>query len=98
MQRILKKTMTWESNPHSSLRETPPPAESGIGELMDEVPQASLKPETSRVSRRSTVMLMRLADSCGTFGHIRVICRIRVEQRVASPLLRGRAFLFFPFC
>lgn len=62
--------MIWESNPNNSLRETPPPAESGIGELTDEVPHVSLKPESQticRVLRRSTVMRMRLADKCGTF-------------------------------
>ena len=45
-------------------------------------------------------MLLRSADGYCTFGygnldHSGFICRIRVEQRVASPLLRGRAFLFF---
>lgn len=57
----VEKAMTRESNPHNSLREIPSPAESGIGELADEVPRASREPESSKASRR----LLRYAYEIG---------------------------------
>ena len=54
--------MTRESRPDNSPREIPPSAGSGVGALTERSAPSESEPEYSKVSRRSTVMLTRLAE------------------------------------